>query len=81
MRLEVCDEFIQDVRDWIRRTPFPAGVTRNEAVVGLIAQVFLHKTGHALFLTSRRGRQTCNGESIEDNGRLRHRGGKLDRYA
>lgn len=59
MRLGVCDEFSQGVRDWIQRTSFPAGVSRHEAVADLIAQAFLHETDHALFHSSRRSRQAC----------------------
>jgi hypothetical protein len=45
----VCYEFIQEVQDRAPKDTSPAGVTRHEAVVGPVAQVFLHETGHALF--------------------------------
>ncbi|WP_336491890.1 DUF4344 domain-containing metallopeptidase [Methylobacterium nigriterrae] len=45
----VCYEFIQDVRERAPTDTSPAGVTRHEAIVGPVAQVFLHETGHALF--------------------------------
>jgi hypothetical protein len=45
----VCYEFIQEVQDRAPKDTSPAGVTRHEAVVGPVAQVFLHETGYALF--------------------------------
>jgi hypothetical protein len=45
----VCYEFIQEVQDRAPKDTSPAGVTRHEALVGPVAQVFLHETGHALF--------------------------------
>ncbi|MER2269847.1 DUF4344 domain-containing metallopeptidase [Methylobacterium oxalidis] len=45
----VCYEFIQDVQNRAPKYTSPAGVTRHEAIMGPLAQVFLHETGHALF--------------------------------
>src|SRR4051794_27138683 len=45
----VCYEYIQDVRDRAPKDRSPSGVTRQEAIVGPVAQVFLHETSHALF--------------------------------
>ena len=45
----VCYEYIQDMRDRAPKATSPAGVTRHDAIVGPVAQVFLHETGHALF--------------------------------
>lgn len=45
----VCYEFIQDVQDRAPEETSPSGVTRHEAIVGPIAQAFLHETAHALF--------------------------------
>jgi hypothetical protein len=45
----VCYEFVGDV---IMRAPqqtTPEGITREDAIAGFIAEVFLHETGHALF--------------------------------
>ncbi|MDR7039579.1 MULTISPECIES: DUF4344 domain-containing metallopeptidase [Methylobacterium] len=45
----VCYEYIQDMHARAPQETSPTGVTRHEAIVGPIAQVFLHETGHALF--------------------------------
>ncbi|MER2267947.1 DUF4344 domain-containing metallopeptidase [Methylobacterium oxalidis] len=45
----VCYEFIQDVQNRAPKDTSPAGVTRHQAVMGPVAQVFLHETSHALF--------------------------------
>ncbi|MER2266737.1 DUF4344 domain-containing metallopeptidase [Methylobacterium oxalidis] len=45
----VCYEYIQDVKNRAPEETSRAGVTRREAIMGPLAQVFLHETGHALF--------------------------------
>ena len=45
----VCYEFVADVLARAPQTTTPEGITREDAIVGLIAAVALHETGHALF--------------------------------
>ncbi|KAA0115662.1 hypothetical protein CIW48_28210 [Methylobacterium sp. P1-11] len=45
----VCYEYIQDVWDRAQKASSLADLPRHGAIVGPIAQVFLHETGHALF--------------------------------
>ena len=45
----VCYEYIEDI---LRNAPTettPAGVTRTDAIIGPILEVFLHEVGHAVF--------------------------------
>jgi hypothetical protein len=45
----VCYEFVAEVLSRAPQAITPDGVTREDAIVGLIAAVALHETGHALF--------------------------------
>jgi len=45
----VCYEFVADVLARAPQETTPDGITREDAIVGLIAAVALHETGHALF--------------------------------
>ena len=45
----VCYDYIRDVRARAPATVAPGGVTRQAAIFGGLAQVFLHEVGHALF--------------------------------
>ncbi|AWN40045.1 DUF4344 domain-containing metallopeptidase [Methylobacterium durans] len=45
----VCYEYVQDLRARAPAEATPAGITRHEAIIGPLAQVFLHEAGHALF--------------------------------
>jgi hypothetical protein len=45
----VCYELVADIEAKAPQTPTATGITREDAIVGTIAQVFLHETGHALF--------------------------------
>lgn len=45
----VCYDFVADVLARAPQTTTPEGITREDAIVGLIAAVALHETGHALF--------------------------------
>jgi putative metallopeptidase DUF4344 len=45
----VCYEFVADIEARAPQTTTESGITRTDAIVGTIAQVFLHETGHALF--------------------------------
>jgi len=45
----VCYEYLEDfLRNAPKETP-PAGVTRTDAIMGPILEVFLHEVGHAVF--------------------------------
>ncbi|AWN51045.1 DUF4344 domain-containing metallopeptidase [Methylobacterium sp. 17Sr1-1] len=45
----VCYAYVLDVQARAPAEPSHAGVSRRDAIVGPIAQVFLHEVGHALF--------------------------------
>jgi hypothetical protein len=45
----MCYEFVAEIVARAPLTPTPAGITRDDAIVGTITQVLLHETGHALF--------------------------------
>lgn len=45
----VCYEFVADIEARAPQTTGPDGVTREDTIVGTLAQVLLHETGHALF--------------------------------
>ena len=45
----VCYEFVADVLARAPHETTPDGITREDAIAGLIAAVALHETGHALF--------------------------------
>ena len=45
----VCYEFVADIEARAPQTTGPDGITRTDAIVGTLAQVLLHETGHALF--------------------------------
>ncbi len=45
----VCYDYVRDVRARAPATVTPGGVTRQAAIFGGLAQVFLHEVGHALF--------------------------------
>lgn len=45
----VCYDYIRDVRERAPSTVTPDGLTRQAAIFGGLAQVFLHEVGHALF--------------------------------
>ncbi len=45
----VCYEYIQDVVDHAPNETTPAGITRDDAIIGPTAEVFLHECGHMLF--------------------------------
>jgi hypothetical protein len=45
----VCYEYLEEVRRLAPKTATPAGVTPENAVLGPLAEVFLHEVGHALF--------------------------------
>ncbi len=45
----VCYEYVREVEDRVPGAAPRAGGRRRDAVFGLIAQAFLHETGHALF--------------------------------
>jgi hypothetical protein len=45
----VCYEYVRDVEERVPGGMIPAGGTRHDVVFGLIAQAFLHETGHALY--------------------------------
>jgi hypothetical protein len=45
----VCYEFVADIEARAPQMPGPDGVTREDTIVGTLAQVLLHETGHALF--------------------------------
>lgn len=47
--ITVCYEYVQEVRDRASSLAAGAGVTQNDAVLGPVAQVFLHELGHALY--------------------------------
>ncbi len=45
----VCYEYVREVKDRVSPPPVRTGAERQDAVFGLVAQAFLHETGHALF--------------------------------
>jgi hypothetical protein len=45
----VCYELIADIEARAPEITTPAGITREDAIVGTLAQMLLHETGHALF--------------------------------
>lgn len=45
----MCYEMAASVRDLAPRKASPAGITRDQAIRGPIAQIFLHEISHALF--------------------------------
>ena len=45
----VCYEYLDDVLKNAPETTTPAGVTRQDAIVGPAVEVFLHEVGHAIF--------------------------------
>ncbi|KAB1072487.1 DUF4344 domain-containing metallopeptidase [Methylobacterium planeticum] len=45
----LCYELIESVYKAAPKTKSPAGVTRQEALVGPVAQILMHESGHALF--------------------------------
>lgn len=45
----VCYESIQDVQNRAPKNTSSAGVNRHETIMGPVAQVFPHETGHTLF--------------------------------
>jgi hypothetical protein len=47
--ITVCYEYIQDMWDRAHKATFPAGISHHDFIIGPVAQVFLHETGHALF--------------------------------
>ncbi|MGA8050760.1 MAG: DUF4344 domain-containing metallopeptidase [Burkholderiales bacterium] len=44
-----CYEYLQDVMDHAPEETTPAGITREDAIIGPTAEVFLHEFGHMLF--------------------------------
>ncbi|MGH1590305.1 DUF4344 domain-containing metallopeptidase [Methylobacterium phyllosphaerae] len=47
--ITVCYEYVQDVRDRASRIVPETGSSQRDAIVGPVAQVFLHELGHALY--------------------------------
>ncbi len=45
----VCYEYVRDVEDRVPGDNVRAGRVRHDVVFGLVAQAFLHETGHALY--------------------------------
>jgi hypothetical protein len=45
----VCYELITDIEARAPQTTGADGVTREDAIIGTLVQIFLHETGHALF--------------------------------
>ncbi|GEP02899.1 DUF4344 domain-containing metallopeptidase [Methylobacterium oxalidis] len=45
----LCYELVESVRKAAPKTTSPAGVTRQEALRGPVAQILMHESGHALF--------------------------------
>ncbi|UHC17075.1 DUF4344 domain-containing metallopeptidase [Methylobacterium currus] len=45
----VCYEYVRDVEDRVPEDTVRGGGMRRDVVFGLIAQAFLHETGHALY--------------------------------
>jgi Putative metallopeptidase len=49
LTITVCYEYVEAVRKLAPTSPTPAGATPENAVLGPLAEVFLHEVGHALF--------------------------------
>ena len=49
LTVTVCYEYLEEVRKLAPQAATPAGVTPENAVLGPLAEVFLHEVGHALF--------------------------------
>jgi hypothetical protein len=47
--ITVCYEYVEEVRKRAPKAVTPAGATPENAVLGPLAEVFLHEVGHALF--------------------------------
>ena len=45
----VCYEYLDSILQNVSEATTPAGVTRMDAVIGPLVDVFLHETGHAIF--------------------------------
>jgi hypothetical protein len=49
MDVTVCYELIQKNIDDAPKETTPAGITREDAIIGPLAEIFLHETAHAVF--------------------------------
>jgi Putative metallopeptidase len=49
MDVTVCYELIQKNIDDAPKETTPAGITREDAIIGPLAEIFLHETAHAIF--------------------------------
>jgi Putative metallopeptidase len=47
--VNVCYEYIEEIRAAAPQTVSPEGIAREDAIAGPVAEAFLHETGHALF--------------------------------
>jgi len=45
----VCYEYVADIFKNAAETDLPIGITRQDTIIGPIADVFLHEAGHAIF--------------------------------
>ena len=61
--ITVCYEFLADILKNAPEETVPSGITRQDAILGPVVDVFLHESGHAMFdllkvpVFGRRGRR------------------------